>query len=272
MHEPAYRRGGGGTRPGPVRLVRSGHARITDRRAASGGEWDARHRPRDRRAARPGRRAGRGHRARSGKAQAAGTSLGPAATAVAGDVTDPGHRASLAARAGDLDALFVNVGIAEPEAPSAVTEASWDRQFDVNAKGAFFCAQPLAPCVRRGGGIVLTTLVAKTAAADEAVYAATKAAVRAFSRSLAADLVGRVVRVDTVAPGFIDTPTLGVAGASGDERADLARAGREMTPMGRLGTPAEVARTAVFLALEATFTTGSELQVDGGLSAIDVPA
>ena len=63
-----------------------------------------------------------------GKAQAAGTSLGPAATAIAGDATDPGHHASLAARAGDLDALFVNVGIAEPEAPSAVTEASWDRR------------------------------------------------------------------------------------------------------------------------------------------------
>ncbi len=207
-----------------------------------------------------------------GKAQAAGTSLGPAATAIAGDVTDPGHRASLAARAGDLDALFVNVGIAEPEAPSAVTEASWDRQFDVNAKGAFFAAQTLAPRVRPGGGIVFTTLTAKTASGDEAVILAAKAAIRAFSRSLAADLVRRGVRVNTVAPGFIDTPTLGVAGASDGERADLERAGRALTPMGRLGTSAEVARAAVFRAFEATFTTGSELQVDGGLSEIEVPS
>jgi NAD(P)-dependent dehydrogenase (short-subunit alcohol dehydrogenase family) len=208
----------------------------------------------------------------AGTARAAEDRLGAAGTAIAGDVTDGQHLASLAGQAGDLDALFVNVGIAEPEPVAEVTEASWDRQFDVNAKGAFFAAQHLAPRVRSGGGVVLTTLMAKTASADEAVYAATKAAVRAFSRSLAADQVRRGVRVNTVAPGFIDTPTLGVAGASASERADLQRSGRALTPMGRLGTPAEVARAAMFLAFEATFTTGSELQVDGGLSQIEVPA
>ena len=202
------------------------------------------------------------------KARATGAALGPAATAIVSDVTDPQDIAALARHAGAIDALFVNAGVAEPEPFTDVTEASWDRQFDVNAKGAFFAAQRLVGQVRPGGGIVFTTLVAKTASPEEAVYAATKAAVRAYARVLAAELVDRGIRVNTVAPGFIDTPTLGVAGA---DRAELERGGVAITPMRRLGTAAEVARAAVFLALEATFTTGAELQVDGGLSEIDVP-
>ena len=204
--------------------------------------------------------------------RAAGAALGAAASAIVSDVTDARAIAALAERTGDVDALFINVGIAEIEPPADVTEASWDRQFDINAKGAFFTAQGLIPRVRPGGGIVFTTLMAKTASPDEAVYAATKAAVRAFARTLAAELVTRDIRVNTVAPGFIDTPTLGVASLTSEDRSELQRAGRAITPMQRLGTPAEVARAAIFLALEATFTTGAELQVDGGLSEIDVPA
>ena len=204
-------------------------------------------------------------------ARAAEAALGPAASAIVSDVTDAQDVAALAERAGDIDALFINVGIVEPEPAADVTEASWDRQFDINAKGAFFAAQRLVPRVRPGGGIVFTTLMAKTASPGEAVYAATKAAVRAFARVLAAELVARDIRVNTVAPGFIDTPTLGVAGATSRERAELRRSGSAITPMQRLGAASEVARAAIFLALEATFTTGAELQVDGGLSEIDVP-
>ena len=204
--------------------------------------------------------------------RAAQEQLPAGSRAIVSDVTDPQAVGTLAAEAGDIDALFVNVGVADPEPLAEVTEASWDRQFDVNAKGAFFVAQRLAPQVRPGGGVVFTTLMAKTASADEAVYVAAKAAVRAFSRSLAAELVVSGVRVNTVALGFIDTPTLGVPSATPDERAELAEIGQALTPMQRLGTPAEAARAAIFLALEATFTTGTELQVDGGLSEIDVPA
>lgn len=138
-------------------------------------------------------------------ARAAEAALGPAATAIVSDVTDAHDVAALAEQAGEIDALFINVGIAEPEPLADVTEASWDRQFDINAKGAFFTAQRLVPRVRPGGGVVFTTLMAKTASPDEAVYAATKAAVRAFARTLAAELVARDIRVNTVAPGFIDT-------------------------------------------------------------------
>lgn len=154
-------------------------------------------------------------------ARAAEAALGPAASAIVSDVTDAQDVRALGEQAGDMDALFINVGIAEPEPLADVTEASWDRQFDINAKGAFFTAQRLVPRVRRGGGVVFTTLMAKTASPDEAVYAATKAAVRAFARSLAAELVARDVRVNTVAPGFVDTPTFGVAGATSHDRSEL---------------------------------------------------
>lgn len=172
----------------------------------------------------------------------------------------PEHRAELGEQVADLfgslDALFVNVGVAEFEPFSEVTEASWDRHFDVNAKGAFFTAQKLIPLVSPGGGVVFTTVTAATASPGMAVFAATKGAVRAFAHTMAAELVTQNIRVNTVAPGFIDTPTLGIASATPDERAELHQIGDMVTPMKRHGTPEEVAGAAVFLALEATFTTG----------------
>jgi NAD(P)-dependent dehydrogenase (short-subunit alcohol dehydrogenase family) len=84
----------------------------------------------------------------------------------------------------------------------------------------------------------------------------------------AAELVSRGIRVNTVGPGFIDTPTMGVAGLPEEERAALRKLGDEITPMKRHGTVEEVARAALFLAFDATFTTGVELPVDGGLAQI----
>lgn len=206
---------------------------------------------------------------------AAAESLGRGATAMVSDVADADHNAELAERVGDLfgslDALFVNVGVAEFEPFTEVTEASWDRQFDVNAKGAFFASQRLIPLVRPGGGVVFTTVTAATASSGMAVYAATKAAVRAFAHTMAAEVVTRNIRVNTLAPGFIDTPTLGIANATPAERVELHQVGDMVTPMKRHGTSAEVARAAIFLAFDATFTTGTELQVDGGISGIDAP-
>lgn len=205
----------------------------------------------------------------------AAASLGQGATALVSNVADPKHIAELAERVGDLfgslDALFVNVGVAEFQPFTDVTHASWDNQFDVNAKGAFFASQRLIPLISPGGGVVFTTVTAATASPGMAVYTATKAAVRAFAHTMAAELVTQNIRVNTIAPGFIDTPTLGIASATPAERAELHRIGDAVTPMKRHGTPAEVARAAIFLALDATFTTGTELQVDGGISGIDAP-
>ena len=172
---------------------------------------------------------------------------------------------------GQVDLVFINAGVSELGPFEQVTEASYDQQFAVNAKGAFFTAQRLAPLVRDGGSLVFTTVTHGPANPNLSVYLGSKAALRAFAQVFAAELAPRGIRVNTVAPGFIDTPTMGVAGFSPEQRAALMKLGDEITPMKRHGTPAEVARAVLFLAFEATFTTGAELLVDGGLAKIGAP-
>lgn len=209
------------------------------------------------------------------RAEAARTALGDGATVIRSDVADLAAIDRLAgdlAGRGPLDAVLVFAAIAEFAPFEAVTEAAFDRQFAVNAKGAFFTVQRLAPLLRDGGSITLTTVTPATASPMMAVYLATKAAVRAFAGVMAAELLPRRIRVNCLAPGFVDTPTLGVVGMTAEERQGLMAMGDQVTPMQRHGTPEEIARAALFLAFEATFTTGIDLPVDGGLSQIDAPA
>ena len=175
------------------------------------------------------------------------------------------------ARFGRIDALFIFAGVAELAPFDAVTEESYDRQCAVNTKGAFFTAQRIAPLIDDGGSITMTTVTPSNASPTMAVYLATKAAVRAFAGGMAAELLDRRIRVNTVAPGFIDTPTLGIAGLSAEKRREFMAIGDSVTPMRRHGTPEEIARAALFLAFDATFTTGVDLPVDGGISQVDAP-
>ena len=206
---------------------------------------------------------------------AARRELGPRAHVVRSDTASMAEINALGAlveeKLGRIDFVFINAGISELDPFDQVTEASYDRQFDVNTKGAFFTAQRLAPLVRYGGSIVFTTVTNGPANPDLSVYSGSKAALRAFAQVFAAELVSRGIRVNTVAPGFIDTPTMGVAGLSEDERRALKKLGDEITPMKRHGTIEEVARAALFLAFNATFTTGAELPVDGGLAQVGAP-
>lgn len=172
---------------------------------------------------------------------------------------------------GAVDALFVFAAVAEFEPFDQVSEASFDRQFAVNTKGAFFTVQRLAPLVKEGGSITLTTVTPATASPGMGVYMGTKAAVRAFAQVLAAELLGRGIRVNALAPGFIDTPTLGLASLDSAAREEFRKLGDQVTPMKRHGTVAEIARSALYLGFDATFTTGIELAVDGGLSTVDKP-
>ncbi|MCA1404728.1 SDR family oxidoreductase [Ensifer sp. IC3342] len=165
-----------------------------------------------------------------------------------------------------IDLLHINAGVSELEPFDQVTEASYDRQFAINTKGAFFTAQRLAPLIRKDGSIVFTSSVADEGGyPGMAVYSATKAALVSFASVLATELLPRGIRVNTVSPGFIDTPTKGVAGITDAERAEFKALGDAVTPMKRNGTADEVARAVLFLAFEATFTTGAKLAVDGGL-------
>jgi NAD(P)-dependent dehydrogenase (short-subunit alcohol dehydrogenase family) len=206
---------------------------------------------------------------------AARRELGPRAYVVRSDTASMTDIDALAGivqeKLGQIDFVFINAGISELEPFDHVTEASYDRQFDVNTKGAFFTAQRLAPLIRAGGSIVFTTVTHGPANPNLSVYSGSKASLRAFAQVFAAELVSRGIRVNTVGPGFIDTPTMGVAGLSEQERATLKKRGDEITPMKRHGTVEEVARAALFLAFEATFTTGVELPVDGGLAQIGAP-
>jgi NAD(P)-dependent dehydrogenase (short-subunit alcohol dehydrogenase family) len=169
---------------------------------------------------------------------------------------------------GYLDFLFINAGISELGPFEKVTEATYDRIFEVNTKGAFFTVQRLAPLIREGGSVVFTTVAEGPASGNLSVYAGSKAALRAFAQVFAAELVSKGIRVNAVGPGFIKTPTMGVAGLSDEDRSVLQKLGDQITPMRRHGTAEEVARAALFLAFDATFTTGIELAVDGGLQQI----
>lgn len=172
---------------------------------------------------------------------------------------------------GSIDALFVFAAVSERESFDHVSEASYDRQFALNTKGAFFSAQRFAPLIKDGGSITFTTLTPATGSPQISVYMGTKAAVRAFAQALAAELLPRRVRVNALAPGFIDTPSLGLVGLTPEGRQEIYDIGNQVTPMKRHGTVHEIASGALFLAFDATFTTGIELPIDGGLSTVDCP-
>lgn len=167
---------------------------------------------------------------------------------------------------GQIDFVYVNAGVALLEPYQDVTEESYDKTFAVNTKGAFFTVQRLAPLIREGGSIVFTSSVADEGGTPGmSVYGASKAALRSLASGFAAELLPRGIRVNVVSPGFISTPTMGVAGFSEQERADFEKLGDEITPMKRHGSSEEVAKAVLFLAFDATYTTGVKLAVDGGL-------
>ncbi|MEO5756167.1 MAG: SDR family oxidoreductase [Mesorhizobium sp.] len=174
--------------------------------------------------------------------------------------------AEVGQKLGQIDFLHINAGVANLEPVELVTEESYDRTFNINAKGAFFTVQRMLPLIRDGGAIVFTSSIAdESGSGGMSVYSGSKAALRAFAKVLAAELLPRRIRVNVVSPGFIDTPTMGVADASPEQRAAFMAIGDAITPMKRHGSVEEVARAVLFLAFDATFTTGARLTVDGGL-------
>lgn len=171
----------------------------------------------------------------------------------------------VADRLGTVDAVFVNHGVAEFETLDQLTEASFDRQFEVNTKGAVFTVKRLAPLLRDGGSVTFTTVANDRIFPGLSGYSGSKEALRAIAQVLAAEFLPRRIRVNAVAPGYIKTPSMGVPGLTDAERAAFEAEG-DQTPFGRLGTIAEVAAAALFLGFDATYTTGAELPVDGGFA------
>lgn len=169
---------------------------------------------------------------------------------------------------GTFDLLFVNAGQTAFVPFERMTEAVYDQLFAVNAKGAYFTVRKLAPLMNEGSAVVLTTSIADVKGLPLAsAYAASKAALRSMARSLARELLPRGIRVNAVSPGPVDTPIIDKA-ASKEVADEVKRQLREANPMKRFGRPEEVAKAVVFLAFEATYTTGAEIAVDGGASQL----
>jgi NAD(P)-dependent dehydrogenase (short-subunit alcohol dehydrogenase family) len=168
-----------------------------------------------------------------------------------------------------FDLLFVNAGFATFTPLENTTEAIYDEMFNLNAKGPFFAVQKLAPLMNRGGSIVLTTSIANVKGMPGlATYGAAKAALRSFARVMAAELLPREIRVNAVTPGPIDTPIIGKTFPDKDAAAHLREQMIGLNPMKRLGKSEEIAKAVLFLAFDATYTTGAELPVDGGWSQL----
>ena len=168
-----------------------------------------------------------------------------------------------------FDLLFVNAGFSIRAPLESMTEAVYDEMFNLNAKGPLFAMQKLSPFINRGGSVVLTTSVANVKGMPgNAAYGAAKAALRSFARTLAAELISREIRVNAVTPGPIDTPIIAKVFPGKDEAAQIREKMIGMIPMKRWGTSEEIAKAVLFLAFDATFTTGAELPVDGGWSQL----
>jgi len=172
---------------------------------------------------------------------------------------------------GKIDVLFANAGIYKFAPFQATSENLYDELFDINAKGVYFTIQKALPLLNDGASIIINTSVAdETGLAGASAYSATKAALRSFTRTLAAELVERNIRVNAVSPGPINTPE-GFArmGLSREELDGLMKSIVRQVPMKRVGEPSEIAGVVAFLAsADASFMTGAEIPVDGGFGQI----
>ncbi len=200
--------------------------------------------------------------------------LGKDVLAVKVDVAKPADLDKLygtvAEKFGKIDVLFVNAGVAKFAPLTAVDEAHFDEMFDINTRGAYFTIQKAVPHLNTGASIILNTSVAdKKGIQNGTVYAATKAALRSFARSVAAELVEPGIRVNTVAPGPIETPIFERTGLPKDAIEEFAKGVMSKVPMKRFGKPEEVAGAVAFLASsDASYITGVEINVDGGMGQI----
>ncbi|WP_426703038.1 SDR family NAD(P)-dependent oxidoreductase [Rhodanobacter sp. Col0626] len=198
--------------------------------------------------------------------------IGHGAIGIRGDVADIEHHAAVAsevhARFGALDIYVANAGVNTITPSAQVTPEEFDAQFSVNTRGVFFGVQRIAPIMRDGGSIVLTGSLAATRALDgHAVYAGSKAAIRAFARHWALEFKTRKIRVNVLSPGPVDTSILEKMGIPEAERPGFVKAMAGMIPAGRFGEVDELALAALYLASDdSRFVNGIELLVDGGMS------
>jgi NAD(P)-dependent dehydrogenase (short-subunit alcohol dehydrogenase family) len=200
--------------------------------------------------------------------------IGRNVTGVQGDVANLGDLDRLFAQIkrekGKLDIVFANAGVAKFAAFGTITEELYDWTFDINVKGLLFTVQKALPLLPDGASIILNaSIVASKGLPINSVYSATKAAIRSFARTWTTDLKDRRIRVNAVSPGSIDTPGLSGLLASSETGEQSKKMLSSVTPLGRFGTPDEIAKAVVFLASDdSSYVTGTELFVDGGFAQV----
>jgi NAD(P)-dependent dehydrogenase (short-subunit alcohol dehydrogenase family) len=171
---------------------------------------------------------------------------------------------------GHLDILFANAGIAQFAPLGEISEEHFDNIFRINVKGVLFTVQKALPLFHDRGSIVLNASICSSKGVEESsVYSATKAAVRSFARTWTVDLRHRKIRVNAISPGPIDTPIFSNLLQNEEQSEQFKKNIVNTVPMGRMGSPDEVAIAVSFLASDdSSYITGIELFVDGGLAQI----
>ncbi len=205
------------------------------------------------------------------------TDAGGSALAVTADIADAAQVDSafgqIGSEFGRVDVLYNNAGVNSSGSVLDATDEDWDRSFAVNAKGTFLCSRVAArSMVASGGGSIVNqgSVAAVVGIANFSSYCASKGAVVALTRSMSVDLAPRGIRVNVICPGTVYTPLMEPmlrARGGGDMAAGLALTVAKY-PIGRLGTPEEIAAVALFLASDdSSFLTGSVITADGGMTS-----
>lgn len=173
---------------------------------------------------------------------------------------------TIASRWPRLDAVFVNAGDVTHGPVESWDESMWDRLMQTNLKGPFFLLQALLPLLNNPSSVILCGSVsARIGLPGSSAYAASKAGLLSLARTLSGELLSRGIRVNGLSPGPVTTPAFGKLGLSEEEQRTLQNEIVNLVPLGRMGTPDELAKAALYLASdESTYTVGTELLVDGG--------
>lgn len=168
---------------------------------------------------------------------------------------------------GKVDILFNNAGIYLPAPIGSNTEEIYDKQMNINFRGAVFTLEKFLPLLNDGASVVnLASVVANAGMQNSSLYAASKAALNTYSRTAAIELAPRKIRVNSVNPGPIETPIFGKTGLPQEQLTGFAEAIQSSVPLQRFGQPEEIAELVVFLASDkAAYITGSEFNIDGGM-------
>jgi NAD(P)-dependent dehydrogenase (short-subunit alcohol dehydrogenase family) len=195
-------------------------------------------------------------------------------TGVQGDVSNLADLdrlyATVKEQKGRIDILFANAGVGELAPMGEISEAHFDKTFSINVKGVLFTVQKALPLFQDGSSIILNASIAASKGVEaSSVYSATKAAIRSFARTWTVELKHRKIRVNAISPGMIDTPGLNGLAQSREQIEQFKTSFVSNVPLGRMGSPDEVAKAVSFLASDdSSYVTGIELFVDGGMAQI----